>query len=208
MGFLVEPGAQKLKNHPFFRAWLQPQSSLRGRRERERSRAAQARLRPLRALRAQMGFLVDALQFYLHADVLEPSWRQLSSRIQTSSDFEEVARAHEAYLGSLAVHIFRHVPEVCAALDSVLRSCACLCELLETAEDRAASASLGGNVSDGSYEPAEFEKIQAQFWVQSDFFLEFLRGAHSASPDASPHLAQLLMRIDFNGFWSGGDRYN
>jgi hypothetical protein len=63
-------------------AWLTPQTSLRGRRAREVAKTTHAQLRPARALRAQMGFLVDALQFYLHADVLEPCWSALDARIQ------------------------------------------------------------------------------------------------------------------------------
>jgi gamma-tubulin complex component 4 len=63
-------------------AWITPQSSTRGRHARARAGETQARLRPARALRAQMGFLVDALHFYLHADVLEPCWAQLDARVR------------------------------------------------------------------------------------------------------------------------------
>jgi hypothetical protein len=123
---------------------------------------------------------------------------------QASSDFEEVVRAHDAYLASLAVQTFRHVPAVSAALDSLLEQCVALCALLESAEDRGASASLGGRTVDAPYDTERLEQISRAFHERSSFLLKFLRGAYGASPGATPHLAQLLMRIDFNGFWSGG----
>lgn len=110
-------------------------------------------------------------------------------------------RAHEAYLSSLAVQTFRHVPAACAALDEILTQCSALCALLAAAEDRAAASSLGHG-DDAPYDDAELERVEGAFRQSSSFLLEFLRGAHNASPGASTHLAQLLMRIDFNGFFS------
>lgn len=110
-------------------------------------------------------------------------------------------RAHEAYLSSLAVHTFRHVPAASACLDAILTHCSALCALLGAAEDRTATSSLGRG-DDAPYDEADFARIEGAFRESTSFLLEFLRGAQGASPGASPHLAQLLMRIDFNGFWS------
>ena len=53
-------------------------------------------MRPLRALRARMAFFVDAIQFYLHADVLEPSWRQLDGRVRVRAARGAVAMSARA----------------------------------------------------------------------------------------------------------------
>jgi len=82
-----------------------------------------------------------------------------------------------------------------------MTQCIALCSLLEAAEDRAAASSLG-HADDVPYDAAELAHVERAFGESSSFLLEFLRAAHGASPGASPHLAQLLMRIDFNGFWS------
>ena len=44
---------------------------------------------PLWRLRAHMAFLIDNLQYYLQADVLDVQWEALMSTAKTCDGFEE-----------------------------------------------------------------------------------------------------------------------
>lgn len=134
---------------------------------------------------------------------------------QASSDFEQVARAHDAYLSALSLQTFRHVPAVCDALDEILDACDALCALAEGALDRVAAAAVRARVAPAAsasaasappparpYDPAELSALSSRFAERAAFLLGFLRSVSSASPGAAPHLAQLLLRVDFNGFFS------
>ena len=48
---------------------------------------------------------------------------------------------------------------------------------------------------------AQFGTLQREFARQSAFLFAFLSNMPGSSPQASPHLAQLLLRLNFNGFF-------
>jgi gamma-tubulin complex component 4 len=58
------------------------------------------------AARLHMSFLVDNLQFYLQADVLETQFAELEKRIAQSKDFEQIRFAHDTFLTKIQTQTF------------------------------------------------------------------------------------------------------
>ena len=184
------------------------------------SAAQRSALFPMWRLRAHMSFVIDNLQYYLQVDVLEAQWRSLIACAQTCADFEALCAAHEAALGALlsqcflqaaaAAHPFpgprphhmltvalappwRQASSVTAALHQIFQLCLALCRLLAYAE----AAERGSRADEACR--AQFANISREFSRQSAFLFAFL--SNMSSPQASPHLAQLLMRLNFNNFF-------
>jgi gamma-tubulin complex component 4 len=56
--------------------------------------------------RNHMSFLIDNLQFYLQADVLETQFMELENRIKLSKDFEQIRLAHDTFLTKIQSQSF------------------------------------------------------------------------------------------------------
>ena len=149
-----------------------------------------ARLMPLWRLRAQMAFLIDNLQYYLQVDVLDSLWLQLSTTAEQTADFEQLRAAHENTLAALEAQCFLQAGSVSAALSTIFQLCLALTRILSFAN--------AGTRRDFE---GQFRAIEKEFGRQAGFLLAFLSSI--ASPQASPHLAQLLLRLNFNNFFIG-----
>ncbi len=57
-------------------------------------------------LRSHMMFVVDNLQHYLMADVLESQCSLLHKKLDESTNFEELRHAHDVFLNSIVAHTF------------------------------------------------------------------------------------------------------
>lgn len=64
-------------------------------------------LSPLWQLRANMAFLVDNLQYYLYADVLDTQFARLAEQVAATRDFDATRKAHDEYLTALLTDTFR-----------------------------------------------------------------------------------------------------
>ena len=149
-----------------------------------------ALLMPLWRLRAHMAFLIDNLQYYLQADVLEVQWSSLMQAAQTSDDFEELAAKHEQCLSTLHAQCFLQASSVSSALHQIFQLCLALCRMLQYAE--------AGARAEATYR-SQFATVSREFSRQSAFLFAFL--SNMSSPQQSPHLAQLLLRLDFNSYF-------
>lgn len=152
-----------------------------------------ALLLPLWRLRAHMAFLIDNLQSYLMVDVLEAQWQSFMRVAETCADFEALAGAHEACLSALHAQCFLQASSVATALHEIFQLCLALCRMLSYA-DR-------GTRAEAAYR-SQFATVSREFSRQSAFLFAFL--SNMSSPQASPHLAQLLLRLNFNSFWRPG----
>lgn len=56
--------------------------------------------------RFHMSFLIDNLQFYLQADVLEAQFVELENKIKQSKDFEQIRFAHDTFLTKIQTQTF------------------------------------------------------------------------------------------------------
>ena len=159
--------------------------------------AQRALLLPLWQLRAQMAFVVDNLQYYLQVDVLAVQWDALTRAADDVADFEALVDAHDRCLSALHAQCFLQASSVAAALHQIFQLCLALCRMLSYAD--------AGASAEDAYR-AQFATVHREFHRQSAFLFAYL--SNMSSPQASPHLAQLLLRLNFNSFFqaaSDGD---
>lgn len=57
-------------------------------------------------LRNQISFVLENLWSYFHLDVLEVNWIKLQENIKTISDFDELRKVLDNYIGSITKQIF------------------------------------------------------------------------------------------------------
>ena len=82
--------------------------------------------------RNYMSFLVDNLQFYLQADVLEAQFAELETKIKQSKDFEQIRMAHDTFLTKIQAQSFilnktvynclNEIMDICLAFSSLVIS--------------------------------------------------------------------------------------
>ena len=118
--------------------------------------------------------------------------QQLDRVAATVADFEALVRAHDACLAALHAQCFLGdgAGAVASALHQIFQLCLALCRMLSYAD--------AGERAESAYR-AQFSTLQREFARQSAFLFAFL--SNMSSPQASPHLAQLLLRLNFNEFF-------
>ncbi|XP_071794124.1 gamma-tubulin complex component 4-like isoform X1 [Asterias amurensis] len=141
-------------------------------------------------LRSHMAFLVDNLQYYLQVDVLETQFTQLIDKINNTRDFEAVCLAHDQFLTSLLGQCFLLMKPVSHCLNEIMELCHAFSILLIT---HAASMT--------EREMAQMDKLSQGFNRQSSLLFKILSSVRSHH-QASPYLAQLLLRLDYNKYYS------
>ncbi|GAB5357705.1 hypothetical protein AAMO2058_000397500 [Amorphochlora amoebiformis] len=141
-------------------------------------------------LRHKMQFLVDNLQYYLQVDVLDVAHSELERRVRDATGFEAVARAHTMYLSTLAERCFLYTPVIHRAFRTVFEVCTHFCGLVGVPGAGRLDASGLRRVSG----------LARDFRLQSTFLFSVL--AKTSARGASPHLQQLILRIDYNRSYS------
>lgn len=140
-------------------------------------------------LRSHMAFLVDNLQYYLQVDVIESQYSILMNKIENTRDFEVLRLAHDHFLSSLLSQCFIHMKHISGCLKEILELCNAFCGLMMHAE-----------VILSAQEMRQLDEITQGFQRQSNLLFKLLSSIRSHQ--ASPHLCQLLLRIDFNKYFS------
>ena len=152
-----------------------------------------------------MTFLVDNLQYYLMEDVLDTQVMMmimmllvimmmfvmmmsiqitsLTDKLARSTSFEEVRRDHEVFLSTVSSHLFLHNQPVARCLRELLGVCLQFC----------AAAGLGSAAADDDL----VRHLSTSFRRQAGLLLQLLTSLRHHLAGGS-HLAQLLLRIDFN----------
>lgn len=141
-------------------------------------------------LRTHMGFLIDNLQYYVQVDVLETQFSLLVEKIRQTHDFETIKHAHETFVTTLQSQLFLLLPAVSHCLNEILELCNNFSSLLRGRSGLVLSED----------DRTELDRIAKEFQRQSSLFFKIVSSAkdhHSV-----PHLAQLLLRIDYNKFFS------
>jgi len=140
-------------------------------------------------LRRQMAFLVDNLQYYLQVDVLEAQFSELMKKVKETRDFESIQLAHERFLAKLHSQCFIAMKPVFNTLGEVLKICRVFSEVIAMNADKWTER-----------EQLRSEELGRAFEQHSSLLFKFLSSVRSHQ--ISPHLGQLLLRIDFNQFFS------
>ena len=74
-----------------------------------------------------MAFLIDSLQYYLMADVLDTKMTAFTAKLEKSTSFEEVKLCHDLFLTEVQASIFLHNPQVIVFDKSVFEDSHTLC---------------------------------------------------------------------------------
>ena len=82
--------------------------------------------------RNYMSFLIDNLQFYLQADVLETQFMELEEKIKQSKDFEQIRMAHDTFLTKIQAQSFLLNKTVFTCLNEIMDICLTFSSLVIT----------------------------------------------------------------------------
>ena len=74
-------------------------------------------------LRTHMIFIVDNLQHYLMADVLESQYSMLIKKFDQSTNFEEIRHSHDVFLSTITSHTFINNKSANHCLSELLKVC-------------------------------------------------------------------------------------
>ena len=145
-------------------------------------------------LRQHMSFLVDNIYSYLQTDVLEACQNQLMEGLKNSTDFEEVCNMHDTHIQQLIEQCFLNYAEVLKAINDVLYVSQKLCKFLSQMDEE--------QVLENEDFPVKFQQIKNNFEMLSNKIFTTLSSYKNRSHRSSPQLAQLLLRFDYNDYFS------
>ncbi|CAD5116396.1 DgyrCDS5290 [Dimorphilus gyrociliatus] len=140
-------------------------------------------------LRNHMNFIVNNLQFYLQVDVIEWEFSELLEKINKTMDFEHVSVAHDAFVTSLLTKSFLLTKPISNCIRTILDLCLAYTKLIKKS---------GEFVTDSDNE--FLSSITKSFERQTKILVQILSDVRNHG--SSPHIRQLLLRIDYNRFFS------
>ncbi|XP_065885565.1 gamma-tubulin complex component 4-like [Dysidea avara] len=143
------------------------------------------RLAPVWQLRSHMAFLIDKIQYYVQVDVIESQFSLLLENIRSTHDFETIQQAHCNFVSSLYRQLFLQATSILHLLNEILQLCISFCLLV--------MAGLQENTT------PELDRISKEFNRKSSEFLRRLSDVRDHQDN--PHLAQLLLCVDYNRFF-------
>ncbi|XP_011311565.1 gamma-tubulin complex component 4 [Fopius arisanus] len=141
-------------------------------------------------------FILDNLQYYLQVDVLESQYTVMESCIKNTENFEDVQKAHSVFLANIMSQTFllgnteEHNNPVNGLLRLLLRLC----------DDFILQASMWEVTSLLSTEKDELKMLTETLSSLMNVLIQTLNKVR-AQPSGK-HLAQLLLRLDFNRWFS------
>lgn len=146
-------------------------------------------------LRMHMSHMVDSLQYYLQADVLESHFSNLLSKIRdpNSTDFDQIIIAHDHYLTALLAQCFILSTPVFRSLIDVLNICQQFCEVV-TASIQTGTMAAREVISN------RVDRLTKDFERQSSLLFHTLSAV--CNQQSNPHLAQFLLLLDYNKFYT------
>ena len=143
-------------------------------------------------LRTHMIFIVDNLQHYLMADVLESQYSMLMKKLDHSTNFEEIRHSHDVFLSTIIAHTFINNKSVNHCLSELLKVCQQYCDYIK---------GVNPTISKDDMNPDKFvASLALNFSRQSGLLFKLLTSIQSRTTGTK--LAQLLLRIDYNRYFS------
>ncbi|XP_034247180.1 gamma-tubulin complex component 4 [Thrips palmi] len=161
-------------------------------------------------IRTWLMFIVDHLQYYLQVDVLESQWTIFQNAVESTRDFEALRHAHMNFLASTLSQTFlllgsaQNEPSATSyqkpeslkdnpvhnSLSGLLRLCERFCN----------SVASWGETELSIDQEDEITLLCRELDHLVSFLLQLL--ASLRSQPCGTHLAQLLLRLDFNRWFS------
>ena len=135
-------------------------------------------------LRHKMAHMINNLQIYIQADVIEPQFERLRERVEVAQDFKEAERLHQVYLTSLVAQSFLDVSTIAGMLQGIMQ----LCRRFRFMVER------------GSVDPVGFSQVESEFNLKSKTLYTVLKSDKLAGSERAPFLRQFLLRLNFNNF--------
>uniref|UniRef100_UPI00358F5972 gamma-tubulin complex component 4 n=1 Tax=Myxine glutinosa TaxID=7769 RepID=UPI00358F5972 len=143
-------------------------------------------------LRNHMAFLVDNLQYYLQVDVLEVQFSRLLQKIGNEQDFESARLTHDAFLANLLAQSFILLKPVFRCLHEILILCHAFCVV--------ATSPVAPSQPSQARTTTKLSNLIIGFSKQSSFLFKIISSVRSHQ--SNPHLSQLLLRLDYNRFYT------
>ena len=141
-------------------------------------------------LRRHMAFVVDNLHYYLQVDVIDAAFSKLRAAVlEDSADFESVVAAHAEFLTVVSAQCFLHQRVITQAIHMLLESALAFCAAAQTTL-----------ASSASFFIPEVSRTATAFESQVQFLFKVLHGAKVQQ--SAPHLARLLLRLDYSAYYS------
>lgn len=138
-------------------------------------------------IRNNMSFLVDNLQFYLQADVLETQFEEMISKIKATKDFEQIRHTHDMFLIRVQEQCFMFEKQLSKCLIEILDICKCFSDILRSKKDS------------GEELPKELQTPIKEFQNRTNVLFNVFKTLEKRQ---GSHLKQLLTRINFNNYFS------
>ncbi|XP_071450213.1 gamma-tubulin complex component 4 isoform X2 [Hetaerina americana] len=163
-------------------------------------------------LRNCLMFIINNLQYYLQVDVLESQYSALQNVVQNSKDFDVIWQAHTKFQANIMSQTFLFMgPE--ASVHECLLHLLSMAEIFcsETRAEEAHDEEL--RKQDEGSVPVEAHRSPSSRWAEDMaselerrvvFLMQLLSGLRSHP--SGIHLSQLLLRLDYNGWFSQQNR--
>ncbi|CAO1425686.1 unnamed protein product [Diamesa serratosioi] len=151
--------------------------------------------------RNKLMFLIDNLQYYLQVDVLESQFSILMCKIEDSKDFEHIQRAHtifQANILGLCFLLENQMDETKSGIISTTENpvLTVLNKIIQLVEQFSCFAYICSNpLTDKDRQ--SFDAFESTFSTLVNSLLKMLSGLQASAP-----LAQFLLRLDFNYWFS------
>lgn len=144
--------------------------------------------------RLHMSFLIDNLQFYLQADVLETQFMELENKIKQSKDFEQIRFAHDTFLTKIQTQTFLLNKTVYNLLNEIMQSCLSFSNLLITSVE-----------SSKEIPHDQMQSIIKDFQNHTHVLYKSFKSLERRQ--LGSHLEQLLTRINYNNYLADNDGF-
>ncbi|PAA93265.1 hypothetical protein BOX15_Mlig032545g1 [Macrostomum lignano] len=173
------------------RSWAAQMIAKRGCRNSRVNSAALSKLEPHFLQRSRMQHAVDNLVYYLQVDVIDSRFNALITAARTQRDVEQLQVSHDQFVTALTAQSFLHNRPVRACVTQLLHSCLEFAGLLRN--------SLDSQRVDLDSLLQRMTALGQDFHRQTWHLLGMLTGLQAQS---TTYLNQLLLRLDFNRFFS------
>ncbi|XP_023339634.1 gamma-tubulin complex component 4 isoform X2 [Eurytemora carolleeae] len=131
--------------------------------------------------RQHISFIVSNIQSYVLSDVLETQRAKLVKKLEETKSFETVKEAHEQFLTDVSAHIFLLNPKVLSILKDLLKTALAFTDTVTVNPQGAAG-------------------ICEELNLKAALLLQLLTSMRQKLQGS--HLAQLLLRLDYNRYFS------